>query len=276
MNWLNKLERKFGKYAIRNLPLYIALCYGIGAILNLASGGELYYTYLSLNPYWILHGQPWRIVSFVIATPETNIIFLVFMLLFYYSLGESLVHVWGVFRFNMYVLVGILGTIAAAFLVYLVKPSPYIYMDTYYLNMSIFLAYAAIFPEMRVYLYAIIPVKVKWLALIYGALLVYEFVIGDIGMKISIVVSLLNFVLFFLSSRDFAKISPKEVKRRRDFRKKAATPVQPNGAKPYRHRCCVCNRTELDDPQLEFRYCSKCNGSYEYCNDHLFTHTHIK
>lgn len=276
MNWLNKLEGRFGKYAIRNLPLYIALCYGVGAVLNIASGGTFYTQYLSLNPYLVLHGQPWRLVTFLIATPESNIIFLIFMLLFYYSLGESLVHVWGAFRFNMYVLTGILGTILASFIVYFIQPSPYIFMDTYYLNMSIFLAFAAIFPDMQIYLYAIIPIRVKWLALIYAALMVYEFITGDIGAKVCIVVSMMNFFVFFLSSRDYKKISPKEVRRRRDFRKKAATPIRPGTGSAGRHQCAVCKRTDVDNPQLEFRYCSKCNGSYEYCNDHLFTHTHVR
>ena len=275
MNWLNHLENKYGKYAIRNLPLIIVLFFGVGTLLNISSQGQLYYTVLSLNPYLVLHGQPWRIFTFLIATSETNLIFLIFMLLFYYSLGESLVQVWGAFRFNMYILLGILGTIAAAFIVYAIYPSPNIYMDTYYLNLSIFLAYAAIFPEMKVYLYGLIPVKVKWMAFLDIALLAYDFFAGGIGTRISIVVSLLNFIVFFFSSRDYNRIRPSQVKRRAKFRKEAGT-AQGNTGPGYRHKCHVCGRTELDDPTLEFRYCSKCNGSYEYCNDHLFTHIHVK
>ena len=275
MNWLNHLENKFGKYAIRNLPLYIVILYGVGTLLNISSQGQLYYTVLSLNPYLVLHGQPWRIFTFLIATSETNLIFLIFMLLFYYSLGESLVQVWGAFRFNMYILVGILGTIAAAFIVYAIYPSPNIFMDTYYLNLSIFLAYAAIFPEMKVYLYGLIPVKVKWMAFLDLALLAYDFFAGGIGARISIIVSLLNFIVFFFSSRDYNRIRPSQVKRRAKFRKEAG-PAPGVGGAAYRHKCHICGRTELDDPTLEFRYCSKCNGSYEYCNDHLFTHIHVK
>ncbi len=275
MNWLNKLEQKFGRYAIRNLPLYIVILYGIGAVLNIMSDGVFYYQYLSFNPYMVLHGEVWRFFTILMATSERNIIFLVFMMLFCYSLGESLVHVWGAFRFNMYVLVGILGTILASFIVYFIMPSQMIFTDTYYLNLSIFLAYAAIFPEMRVYLYAIIPVKVKWLAFIDLGLLIYEFIVGGLGARISIIVSLLNFLLFYLSSRNYKKISPQQIKRRSKF-KKAAREAAAAGSGPYRHRCAVCGRTELDDPSLEFRYCSKCNGDYEYCNEHLFTHTHVK
>ena len=269
MNWLGKLERRFGRYAIRNLPLYIVILYAFGAVMNYVS--HSFYMNFSLNPFMVLHGEPWRIVTFLVATPGTSIIFLVFVLLFYYSIGESLVQVWGAFRFNMYVLCGILGTIASAFIVYAVVPTPYIYMDTYYMNLSLFLAYAAIFPNMQVYLYGILPLKVKWLALVDIVLLGFSFVQGGLGARISIVVSLLNFILFYFSSRNYKRISPKEVRRKRTYRRKVQ---QASGSS--RHRCAVCGRTEEDGPELEFRFCSKCNGNFEYCNDHLFTHTHVK
>ncbi len=276
MNWLNRLERKFGRYAIPNLPLYIALAYGIGAMLNIMSRGSLYYT-LSFNPYLVLQGQVWRLVSFLIATTESNIIFLVFMLLFYYSIGQSLSHIWGAFRFNMYILVGILGTMLSGFIVYAITRQPGIFLDTYYLNLSIFLAYAAIFPDMQVYLYALIPIKVRWLAYLDVALLLYTFIIGDLGTRICIIVSLLNFLLFFFSSRNYKKISPGEIRRKQRFKKEREKAEKVSGAAGgSRHYCAVCGRTEKDDPDLEFRFCSKCNGNYEYCSDHLFSHEHIK
>ena len=271
LNWLYRLERKFGKYAIANLPLYIVVLYAIGAAFDILSQGTAYYEYLSLNPYLVLHGQIWRVVTFLAAAPNTNIFFLVFVLLFYYSIGQSLSQVWGAFKFNMYVLVGVLGTIAAAFLAYFVTRSPFIFMDTYYVNLSMFLAYAAIFPEMRVYLYGIIPIKVKWLAILDVVVLAGSFIQGGISVRIAIVVGLLNFILFYFSTRNYRRVSPKEMHRKIKFRRQMSQNT--DGA---RHRCAVCHRTELDDPNLEFRYCSKCNGNYEYCNEHLFTHTHVK
>ncbi|MBR0410004.1 MAG: hypothetical protein IJI25_03215 [Eubacterium sp.] len=269
MNWLNKLERRFGRYALRNLPLYIVVLYGFGAVMNFIS--DKFYVNFALNPYMVLHGEPWRVVTFLAVTSGTNIIFLIFILLLYYSIGESLVQVWGAFRFNMYVFCGVLGTLAAAFIVYAIYPSPYIFMDTYYVTLSLFLAYAAIFPDMQLYLYGILPIKIKWLALLDIVLLAFSFVQGGMGTRISIVVSLLNFILFYFSSRNYKKISPREVKRKRTYRKKVQK-VEGTA----RHRCAVCGRTEEDDPDLEFRFCSKCNGNYEYCNEHLFTHTHVK
>ena len=271
MNWLDKLERKFGRYAIRNLPLYIVMLYAIGAVLNIITRGG-YYVYVALNPYLVLRGEVWRLLGFLIVPPNANIIFIIFVLMFYYSIGESLVQVWGAFRFNMYILLGVLATIIASFVVYFIYPSTMIFMDTFYLNLSMFLAYATIFPEMRVYLSGIVPVKVKWLAWVDVALLAYNFIVGNIGSKVAIAVSLLNFLLFYISSRNYKKVSPREIQRKRAYRK--ASSVASN--KPYRHKCAVCGKTELDDLNLEFRYCSKCNGNYEYCNEHLFTHEHVK
>lgn len=271
MNWLSKLERKFGRYALRNLPLYIVMLYAIGVVLDIIMQGNSIF-YLGLNPYLIIHdGEFWRIFTFLITPPNASLIFIIFVLLFYYSIGQSLVNVWGAFKFNMYVIVGVIGTIVAAFLVYFVTKSPYIFMDTYYLNLSMFLAYAAIFPELSVYLYGIIPIKVKWLGILDAIILLYGFITGGIGSRIAIVVSMLNFLLFFFSTRNYQRISPKEIKRKQTFRKNVK-----KGSGYTRHRCAICGRTELDDPTLEFRYCSKCNGNYEYCKDHLFTHTHVK
>ncbi len=137
MNWLDKLERKFGRYAIRNLPLYIVMLYAIGAVLNILTKGSYYY-YVALNPYMILHGQIWRLLGFLIVPPNASLIFIIFVLMFYYSIGESLVQVWGAFRFNMYILIGVLATIVASFIVYFIYPSTMIFMDTFYLNLSMF------------------------------------------------------------------------------------------------------------------------------------------
>ena len=196
-------------------------------------------------------------------------------------IGQSLVQVWGAFRFTMYIVIGLLGILAGGFIGYAVAGAlgmsqTSIYLDTYYLTLSMFLAYAAIFPEVTVYLYGVLPLKVKWLALLDLLLLAWDFYGGDISIRICIVMSLLNFLLFFLSSRDFRKIRPAEVKRRRQFRQAAGKTETTMKPEKVRHRCAVCGRTEKDNPDLEFRYCSKCNGNFEYCNDHLFTHTHVK
>lgn len=280
MNLLDKLEQKFGKYAIRDLPKYIVICYVIGAVIDLVAP-DMYLNYLALNPYMILRGQVWRLITFLFA-PLVNmrsvigILFVVFVLMFYYSICSSLERVWGSFRFNMYMLTGILGTIIGAFLVYAIAPSSYVIMDTYYLQLTLFLAYASLFPEVQVLLYGIIPIKIKWIAWLDAALLVYYFVTAGSGIfgfcsRVAIVISLLNFLVYFFAGRNGTKYRPKEIKRKQKFKKHVQ---QTQGV--ARHQCAVCHRTELDDPTLEFRFCSKCDGNYEYCQDHLFTHTHVK
>ena len=150
-------------------------------------------------------------------------------------------------------------------------------VSTNYINLSIFLAFALCYPEMQLMLYFIIPVKIKWLAALYAVMIGISFVQTSWTGRIMIVMSLMNFLIFFLSTRDYRRVSPSEIKRKRDFRAQTRPPQmrRADGAL-YKHKCAVCGRTDLDDPSLEFRFCSKCEGTYEYCQDHLFTHEHVK
>lgn len=147
-----------------------------------------------------------------------------------------------------------------------------LYFSTYYINMSIFLAFAATFPEVQVLLMFIIPVKVKWLGILYGLVLVYDFLFaGSLVTRIAIASSLLSFVIFFFTSRSHIHMSPKQMKRRAEFKQDIR-----RNSRVTKHKCAICGQTEDDDPSLEFRFCSKCNGNYEYCQQHLFTHTHVQ
>ena len=277
MNWLNKLERKFGRYAIHNLTLYLIGGYIIGFGVYMFVPNLL--NLLTLEPAYILHGQIWRIISWVLIPPSGNIFTTVIMMLFDYSLGTALERTWGAFRYNVYIFSGILFTVIGAFLLYLIVGVDAVgygvFFSTYYINMSIFLAFAVSYPDMEVLLYFILPIKMKWMALVYAALTIYDLVRGNLFTRIAIIASLLNFIVFFLSSRNVKPYMPKEQMRKRKFKQEQERPhmTYAGGA---RHRCAVCGRTELDDPNLEFRFCSKCNGNYEYCQDHLFTHEHVK
>ena len=147
-------------------------------------------------------------------------------------------------------------------------------VSTNYITMSIFLAFAAIYPDMEVMLYFVLPIKMKWMAIVYAVMALYYFIIGGIVSRVAIAASLLNFVIFFLSSRNMRRFGPREQARKAKFKKQSRPHMTYAGG--ARHRCAVCGRTELDDPNLEFRFCSKCRGNYEYCQDHLFTHEHVK
>ncbi len=293
---MSKWEKKFGKYAIPNLTFILIGCYVLGYLLKALVPSMM--SYLTLDPYAILHGQVWRLVTWVISPPSSFDIFTIIMLLFYLSLGNSLERVWGTWQYNVYIFTGILLTVVGSFvcmgIFYLVYgESAALVMkalcasgawqfSTYFINMSIFLAYAATFPNAQVLLMFVVPVKVKWLGIVYGGMLVYEMIsYFRIGLSVyaeywfgvaAIAASLLNFLIFWLRSRNHMHWNPKQMKRKMEFKQDIRRNPNP---KITKHKCAVCGRTEQDDPTLEFRFCSKCNGNYEYCQYHLFTHQHI-
>lgn len=288
MKFTSNFERKFGKYAIHNLSLGLIICYGIGYLIQFIYPGLL--DYLFLNPYQIIfHGQIWRLFTWVLVPPSSFGFFTLLMLYFYYSLGTTLERTWGTYRYNVYIFSGFLFTILGAFLLFgftVLTRGPLGWMEveywwtvedlsrmfsTYYVNMSIFLAFAATYPNMQILVFFLIPVKIKVMGIIYGALLVYEFFMGSIAGKFVIAASLMNFIVFFITGRGKVHMTPKQVKRRQEFKREVK-----KSAKITRHKCAICGRTEETNPELEFRFCSKCDGNYEYCQDHIFTHTHVK
>lgn len=283
MNWLNKLERKFGRFAVPNLIVWLIGAYTIGFVLYSVNPGII--EYLVLSPYHILHGQVWRLVTWIFMPTDFSLISLLIMAMFYFQLGTTLERNWGTFRFNVYIFGGMLFTVLGAFMLYgimyLLNGQVTVDMlligygfSTNYINMSIFLAFALTYPEMQILLMFIIPIKMKWMAIVYGVLVALEFFGSGWAGKIAIVMSLLNFIIFFLSTRNLSRYTPHEVHRRQQFKRQMREPAGYAGG--ARHKCAVCGRTELDDPALEFRFCSKCEGNYEYCQDHLFTHQHMR
>ena len=284
---MSNFEKKFGKYAIKNLSLTLIMCYAAGYLIEMVLPGLFYF--LTLNPYAIIHGQVWRLVTWILIPPDSsNLFFVLLMLYFYYSLGTSLERTWGTYRYNVYIFSGMLFTIIGSFLMmgycYLVRPAdmvaygPSVFFSavsplfsTYYVNMSIFLAFAATFPEVQVLLMFIIPIQVKVLGIIYGVMLIANFIQGSAYSRFAMAASLFNFVVFWIPSKNHIPMSPKQVKRRQEYRRE----VKRNTG-VTKHKCAICGRTELDSPDLEFRFCSKCNGNYEYCQEHLFTHQHVK
>jgi len=295
-NFIDKMERKLGRFAIPNLMLYVSILNVIGYVIWMIN--PLYYLmYFSLDVRAVLHGQIWRLVTFMMVPSDTRIIFFVISLYFYIYLGRTLEGIWGAFKFNLYYFTGIIGTILAAFIAYFVTGHS-LFMGTVYLNISMFLAFAVVLPDMQVLLMFLIPVKVKWLAYLDALMLLGSFVMAvqkrDYGTCIAIIVAMLNFLIFFFGfmRRNY---SPKQFIRRQKFKRAAGRGYAGQGPsfshssygggqtrrtgqakKITRHQCAVCGRSELDGDDLEFRFCSKCNGNYEYCQDHLFTHTHVR
>ncbi len=272
MNYLDKMERKMGKYALQNLSFYIIMTYAAGYIISLLAPNVL--PFLTLEPALILRGQVWRLVTWLLIPPGRLDIFTIIMLMFYYSIGTTLERTWGTFRYNVYIFFGIIMTIVGAFVLYFVAGNRFFgyYFSTYYISMSIFLAFSATYPDMQVLFMMIIPLKVKWLGIAYAIMLLVSMVQSGWSGRVAILCSLMNFIVFFFSTRTMRRYHPKEIHRRQKYKKA----VSQGQAKVTKHKCAICGRTELDGDNLEFRYCSKCNGNYEYCQEHLFTHKHVK
>ena len=239
MNFLNKMERKFGRYAIHNLSTYIIGAYVIGYFLYFLAPGVLY-NYLSLEPYYILKGQIWRLVTWVLIPPESPGIFTIIMLMLYYSLGNSLEQTWGAFRYNAYIFSGIISTIIGAFILYAVMGGNIVFgqalFSTYYINMSIFLAFAVCYPNMELLLYFIIPIKVKWFGILYGAFIVLSFLQTNWAGRVAIIASMFNFILFFLMTRNYNKVSPKEIRRKQNFKRQTS---QTGRSGITKHKCAA-------------------------------------
>ncbi len=317
---LNKLEKKFGKYAIPNLMKVLITGYVIGYVLSCFTDGTSSSTsiisLMALEPYYIIYRlQLWRLFTWVMVPDGYGLFFFLIMLFLYYQLGNALERTWGTFRFNLYIFGGIIFTVIGAFILYGVlsyySGSPFISVNSYfsmqYINLSIFLAFAATYPSMRVMLYFILPVPMWLMAVIYGGIIGYSLIYSNWIIRVAIISSLLNFLIFFLATRNYKRIDPKEAARRAKFKQayqqgaKQQRQRQQQQYQSYqhyqqqfggqsfgqqsqynqqgniisRHRCAVCGRTEITNPELEFRFCSKCNGNYEYCSDHLFSHPHV-
>ncbi|WP_034465747.1 membrane protein [Butyrivibrio proteoclasticus] len=297
---MNKLERKFGRYAIPNLTVYILILYAIGYVLQIANPTSTFlYDNLSLDVYKIIHFvQIWRLFTWVVIPPQTMSIFIVITFLFYYFLGTNLERTMGTFRYNVFIFGGYLFMIIAAFIGYFIYSRMYIgnaellakasyfggvTLSTYYLQEMVFLLFAIFYPNVSVYFMMLIPIKVKYLGYAYTLILFLSLLqafstlrtdpsYGAIFTIAAILSQFLNLGLFYSSIGRLNHLKPKEIKRRQTFKQNAH--IKPRGV--TRHKCAVCGRTEETNPELEFRFCSKCNGNYEYCQDHLFTHQHVQ
>ncbi len=307
MDFLHKLERKIGKYAIHHLTIYIIMTYVAGYILYfMALMNPEYgtvFNYLTLSPSLILKGQVWRLVSWWLIPPSSLNIWTIIMLICYYQLGTLLERTWGDFLYDVYIFFGLIMTVIGAFVLYAITGVDYGMMfSTYYVSLSIFLGFALTFPDQKMLFMFIIPIRIKYLAIVDIIYLIYDVISSPASMRlpriIMIVCSLAGTIIFFFLTHGTQGMSRSQRQTRRNFRRYmngyntgrnsasrgdkidrstfGAGQVNPNSGRRPIHRCAVCGRTELDDPNLEFRFCSKCNGNYEYCQDHLYNHKHIQ
>jgi len=262
-------------FGIRNMMLFIGAGNAAVYLLSLmdTTGSLLYHLYLS--PYLILRGQVWRLLTFIFVPQSSGLLFTALFLYFYYFIGSALERQWGAAKFTVYYIFGMLLTIIYSFIVGAFTAfSPAFYADATYINLSMFFAFATLFPENRVLLFFIIPVKIKWLAYINAAYFVVSMAVGRTLLPL---VGILNYVLFcgdmLLSSvKAFRYRNSRNVV---NFHRTARQAKIRREQAPYQRKCAVCGRTDAEYPELEFRYCSKCAGYHCFCIDHINSHVHF-
>ncbi len=269
-------------FAIPNLMKYIVFGQAIVWLLDMISGG-LASSWLSFVPGSIFRGQVWRLVTFVFVPGYSDLLYLSLSLLMYYYLGTQLEQIWGSTRFTVYYLLGTALTTLCGLLLWLSPFRFWAVVDMSYVNLSLFLAFATLFPDMQFRIYFIIPIRGKWLALVYVILIgldVFKYAaLGHYLLALTPVVSLLNWLLFFWEDL-FRNRKPASVQMRRPSGTKPVdlrtAQKQVQEQKGYLHKCAVCGVTDAMDRTMEFRYCSKCEGYYCYCANNINNHTHVQ
>lgn len=260
MKWLDKLERQLGRYAVPNVTLPIVIGQGLAWAIGYAQPKLL--DGLLLLPDKVIDGEVWRLLSFLFIPPGTGVLALFGIYLFYW-MGTALEEYWGTFRYNIYLLIAYVMTLGAAFL----SPAGQGEVTNAFIGGSVFLAFAYLYPDFVLYVFFILPVKIKWLALLTWLGYGYALLIGDWQMRALVLASIANFLLFFADSLFHRARYGKR-------RMESAVRTIKNSRTPF-HKCTTCGVTELDNSQIEFRFCSKCEGNHEYCLEHLRNHEHV-
>ena len=288
-NWLDRFCYKHPRFGIPNLMMVVVIGNALVWLLDQFSVGFSLSSALSFVPYYILQGEVWRLVTFIFVPENNSLFFLAISLYFYYWIGSILERQWGTTKFTVFYLLGLVLNIIAGFIIYLILPYPVATISMYYVNLSLFFSFATLYGDMQVLLFFVIPIKVKWLAWFDAALFAFDIIrsllqILTIGMfalvgVVAPIVAILNYLIFFwddlMATMGRVKRQTAHRTSRQTVNFKQAT-KHAQQTKGYIHKCAVCGKTDTDYPDEEFRYCSKCNGYYCYCSEHIHNHVHIQ
>ncbi len=264
------------RFGVKNLMLYIVIGNALVYLLSMMDTSRTLTYLLAFSADGLLHGQLWRLVTFVLVPGSSNLIFLAISLYFYYFIGRTVEEQWGQAKFAVYYLTGMLFQIVFGLLVYVLAGLNIVFTG-YYLNLGLFFAFATFFPDMRVLLFFFIPIKVKWLAVVDLAFFIWEMVVTSFPANLLPVVILLHY-LVFCGGWLFDYLRPARFKQRAktvSFKREAERIRREQASQPYRFKCAVCGRTDASNPELEFRYCSRCAGYHCFCMDHINNHVHF-
>lgn len=282
---LDRFCAKHPRFGIPNLMKIIVFAqiavWVVELVLNFMDNSWL--AWIDFSPYWIFRGQLWRLVTWLVVPNDSNPFYLLLGCYFYYWIGSMLERQWGTARFSLFYLTGALISVVFGLVLGLLQPDmSYWAMDlSYYLNLSIFLIIATMFGDMQVLLFFVIPIKVKWLAIIDVVLIVVGsaelFQLGAWAYALVPLASIVNYLIF---TWPFWQMKLGIAKRRADpqvinFKKAQRKAEQTARSQSWHHKCSVCGITDESHPDMEFRYCSKCDGYHCYCADHIGNHIHI-
>ena len=292
MNKLHELSERFVRrypdFVLPGLMRYIVIAQAAVYVLTVFSNAAAV-SFLAFRWSAILHGEIWRLVTFVFMpgySSLSDMIWLALFLYLYYMIGATLEREWGTAKFNLYYLSGVVLTVLAGAIAALISGQDVWITGTDYVNLSMFFAFAMLYPDTQFLIFFIIPVKVKWLAWLDAAffgisILSNAFRLNLAGALLPLI-AILNFFVFFwpditdwfIYHRQRAKhqTSPKTI----HFRTAAREHQRKEARQGYRHKCEICGRTDADFPELQFRYCSRCSGYHCFCEEHIFNHEHFK
>ncbi len=267
MDIFDRLERRFGRYAVPNLVtgivvgqmLVFALSY-LQQMQGMAAGPNVA-NLVSLRPDLILEGQVWRLVTFLFEPPRIGLLWLAFHWYLMHFFGQVLQRDWSEFKLTLYLLIGYAATVAVSFFL---PPGS---ATNSYLYTSLFLAFAQLYPDYTFHIYFVLPVKVKWLAMLTWIFFALRILGGGWPQFWLVLATVADFALFF-GVRAITNL--KHARRRHDFQKRVA-----KGQAAIRHECRTCGLTSDMAPKTIFRYCSQCAGQCGYCPEHLKNHQHV-
>ena len=272
-NLRNKIERycyDHPNFGISNLMKYVAIANVAFWLMNVIN--PTFLQYIVFDPALILRGQVWRLVSFMFYPANTGLLALL-VFYFYYWIGSILEREWGSGPFTVYFFSGVILTIIYGFVMYFAFGYR-VMLDSSYIYLSMFFSFAAMYPDMQVLFMFIIPVRMKFLALIDAVFFLISVLGNPFPINLLPVVALLNFFIF--CGDDLKALLPRKKSQSTiNFRKESARIRYEQRSKLYTHKCSVCGRTDVDHPELEFRYCSRCEGYHCFCNEHINNHIHF-
>lgn len=268
------------RFGIPRLMLYIVIGNVLVWLFGMMDQTGTLYSLLYFDPAMFCKGQVWRIVTFILVPEASKPLVLLIAMYFYYFIGTSLEREWGTGKFTIYYFSGILLTVLYSLVFYWLTKNR-ILVSASYVNLSMFLAFATLWPEQKVLLFYIIPVKMKYLAWVDAALFAFSIVqyiiMGHIGFALVPIVAMAGYLLFF-GEWLLSFISPKRARQKAktiQFKQAAKKVQREQQAQGYTRKCAVCGRTDADHPDLEFRYCSRCAGYHCFCADHIGSHIHF-